>query len=193
MIYLSYRNIIVNVNKIIDMKKIYDFISNYICESCIRKRQQIKISRHFQFKLLQYLKKLHIDIDESLFLIARDNRILTNIKYNWFDMLFFCFMKKKIVIIVEFVIWTKFQIFKKIKRIIVENELKFNVFKNWFKKNWMNFFCFIYFCTKWRRRTINIHYHEIRLIYFVENSFVFEIIKRFRRNRWLYQKLYIYV
>ena len=77
---MSYRNVIVNVNKIIDMKNVIEFISNVLCDSCMKSRQQIEISRVSMTKTIEFLDRIDVDIGKSLSTTFRDNKVFVLIK-----------------------------------------------------------------------------------------------------------------
>ena len=80
-----------------------------------------------QTKSNEFCYRFYVDIDESLFRIYRKNVIFVLLKNDVTSILFWyvCKLKSQIyTIIIDFVIWIKFQIFEKIKRIRDDDELK---------------------------------------------------------------------
>ena len=78
--HFDYRNVIANVSKIKDMKNVKKSVFDKICELCMKKRQQIEISRISVFKFTIFLKKINVDIKSSLSIIAKNNKIFVFIK-----------------------------------------------------------------------------------------------------------------
>lgn len=72
-VYLNYRKIISNAQKIIDMK-IKKLISKNVYKSCLKIKQQTKLSKYSRSKLTIFLNKIHVDIESSLFITFRNNR-----------------------------------------------------------------------------------------------------------------------
>ena len=66
LIYSKYRNVIANFNKIIDIKKVKNFVSNAFCEICMFDRQQIEIFKNFIWKFAKFAIKINVDIDDFL-------------------------------------------------------------------------------------------------------------------------------
>ena len=137
LIHLNYRNVIINVNKIIDMKNVIEFISNVLCDSCMKNRQQIEKSRVFMIKTIEFLDRIDVDIEKSLSIIFRDNKIFVLIKNEVTSMLWFFACKQKsqlYQIVVFFKTWIELQFKHKIKNIRDEEKFLSKLFDVWFKK-----------------------------------------------------------
>ena len=135
--HFEYQNVIKNVNKMKNMNEIHDSSSNMFCDFCMKERQQIEIFKVSQTKTKRFLTKIHIDIEDSLLITWRDNKIFVLIKCDDTKMLFFyvCKQKSQIFdIVVNFRIWIELQSNKKLKIVKSKDELLINVFDKWFKK-----------------------------------------------------------
>ena len=137
LIHSKYRNVIANFNKIIDIKKIKNFVSNAFCEFCMFDRQQIEIFKIFIWKFAKFAIKINVDIDDFFFTTMKNNRIFIFIKCYDIDMMFWFVRKHKFEIykcVIDFVIWIKRQTKCDIKIIVTNDEFDFIVFNNYFKK-----------------------------------------------------------
>ena len=65
--HFEYQNVIKNVNKMKSMNEIHNSSSNMFCEFCMKKRQQVEISKISQIKTKKFFTKIHVDIENSLF------------------------------------------------------------------------------------------------------------------------------
>ena len=138
LIHVSYRNVLINAEKIIDMKNVIDFISETICESCMTGRSQQEQSRVLMTKVTEFIWKINVDIDIGLSIIFRDYRHFMLLKCDVIEFMWFYFCKYKAEI---FKIVKNFKTFIELQtsdckiRVIQENdEFLNNVFKDWFKK-----------------------------------------------------------
>ena len=103
LIHVSYRNVLVNAKKVIDMENVIDFISETICESCIADRSQQKRSRVFMTKVIEFIWKINVDIGTGLSIIFRDYRHFMLLKCDVIEFMWFysCKHKAKIFKIVK--------------------------------------------------------------------------------------------
>ena len=138
LIYINYKNVLINIKKIIDMKNIIDFISETICELCMTDRSQQKRSRVLITKIIKFIWKINVDIDIDLFIIFRDNRHFVFLKCDVIEFIWFYFCKNKaeiFKIIKNFKTFIEFQVLDCRIRVIWKNdEFQNNIFNNWFKE-----------------------------------------------------------
>ena len=93
------------------MKNVIESIFEKIYEFCMKKRQQIKISRISMIKIVKFLKKYHIDIKNSLFIFVHENKIFVVVKNDFKKYIEIFFRKRKFEIfeiIIDFHIRMKF-------------------------------------------------------------------------------------
>ena len=74
LIHFSYKNVLINAKKIINMKNVIDFMSETICELCMTDRSQQKQFYIFMTKIIKFIWKINVNIDIDLLIIFRDNR-----------------------------------------------------------------------------------------------------------------------
>ena len=103
LIHISYRNVLVNAKKIIDMKNVIDFISETICKSCMTDRSQQERSRVLMTKITEFIWKINVDIDIDLLTTFRGNRHFVLLKCDVIEFMWFysCKSKAEIFIIVK--------------------------------------------------------------------------------------------
>ena len=85
--HLSYKNVITNAKKIINMKSVTDFIFQELCELCLKNHQQAERSRVSKIKITIFLRRINVDIKIDFSTIARDNRIFILIKNDVYNMI----------------------------------------------------------------------------------------------------------
>ena len=84
------------------MKKVSDSVSDTLCESCMKSKQQVTFSRHSMQKATEFLERIHVNIEKSLFIIFRSNRYFLLIKDDAFEMFFVYVMRFKDEILSRF-------------------------------------------------------------------------------------------
>ena len=138
LIYVNYKNVLINAKKVIDMKNVIDLISKMICKSCMTDRLQQERSRVLITKIIEFIWKINVDIDIDLSIIFRDYRHFVLLKCDVIEFMWFysCKHKAEIFKIVKnFKTFIEFQASNCKIRVIRENdEFLSNVFKDWFKK-----------------------------------------------------------
>ena len=77
------------------MKEINDFAFDTLCESCIKLKQQVTLSRRSMKKVTKFLKKIHVNIKKSLSITFKNNKYFLLIKNETFEMFFVYVMKIK--------------------------------------------------------------------------------------------------
>ena len=95
LIHFSYRNVLVNAKKIIDMKNVIDFISETICESCMTDRSQQKQFCVFMTKIIEFIWKINVDIDIDLLIIFCGNCHFVLLKCDVIEFMWFYLCKSK--------------------------------------------------------------------------------------------------
>ena len=69
------------------MKRVTKSISDILCESCMKERQQMKKSRVSMTKTIVFFDRIDVDIEKSLSITFRDNKFFILIKNETTDML----------------------------------------------------------------------------------------------------------
>ena len=82
---MNYKNVITNALIVKNMKNVKKFIFDKFCEFCLKKRQQIEFSKIFMIKSIKFLKKIHVDIKNFLFISVRNNFIFIFFKNDVID------------------------------------------------------------------------------------------------------------
>ena len=95
LIHLNYKNIIANRKNVKEMKKVSDSVSDTLCKSCMKSKQQITLLRHSMQKATKFLKRIHVNIKKSLFIIFRSNKYFLLIKNDAFKIFFVYVIKFK--------------------------------------------------------------------------------------------------
>ena len=95
LVHLDYRNVLSNAKKIKRMKEIRDFVSQQLCESCMKEKQQAESTRHLMTKSIESFNKIQVNIEDSLSRIFRANRFFALIKNDVFDMFFVYSLRSK--------------------------------------------------------------------------------------------------
>ena len=138
LIHISYRNVLFNAKKIIDMKNVIDLISETICESCMTGRSQQERSRSLMTKITEFIWKINVNIDTDLLITFRGNRHFMLLKCDVIEFMWFYLCKNKAEI---FIIVKNFRTFIELQasncriRMIRENdEFQNNAFNDWFKE-----------------------------------------------------------
>ena len=138
LIYVNYKNVLINVKKIIDMKNVIDLISETICESCMTDRSQQEWSHVFMTKIIEFIWKINVDIDIDLSITFRGYRHFVLLKCDVIEFMWFYLYKHKaeiFEIVKNFKTLIEFQTSNCKMRVVRENdEFLNNVFKDWFKK-----------------------------------------------------------
>ena len=136
LMHLNYNNVLFNSKQMTDMKVRKSILKN-VCESCMKAKQQRKSSKKFQSKANTFLKRIHVNIQNPLSTTFKEKRYFLFIK-NDISKMFFVYIiriKDRILFIFKtFKIWIEKQTKKQIKKIRADDELRNNIFNNWFKK-----------------------------------------------------------
>ena len=117
--------------------KVKESISENAYELCIKAKQQRKFSKQSQSKANIFLERIYINIQNSLSATFKEKRYFLLNKNDVSKMFFVYIMriKNKILFILKaFKIWIEKQTEKQIKRIRADDELRCNVFNDWFEK-----------------------------------------------------------
>ena len=92
--HLNYNNVLFNSKQIIDIK-MKKSISKNACESCMKAKQQRKSFKKFQSKANTFLKKIHVNIQDSLSITFKEKRYFLLIKNDISKMFFMYIMQIK--------------------------------------------------------------------------------------------------
>ena len=95
LIHSSYKNVLVNAKKVINMKNVIDLISETVCESCMADRSQQKQFRVLMTKIIEFIWKINVDIDTDLLIIFRGNRHFMLLKCDVIEFIWFYLCKSK--------------------------------------------------------------------------------------------------
>ena len=134
--HLNYNNVLFNSKQVTDMK-VKESVSENACEPCMKAKQQREFSKKFQSKADTFLKRIHVNIQDSLSATFRKKRYFLLIKDDALKMFFVYIMRIKdeiLFIFKAFRIWIEKQTEKQIKRIRAGDELRSNVFDDWFEE-----------------------------------------------------------
>ena len=137
LVHLDYRNVLSNAKKIKRIKEIRDFVSQQLCESCMKEKQQAESTRHLMTKSIESFNKIQVNIEDSLSRIFRANRFFALIKNDVFDIFFVYSLKSKDELysrLKEFKIWIETQLDLKVKRVRLNDELRSEQMNAWFKE-----------------------------------------------------------
>ena len=99
LIHVSYKNVLINAKKIIDMENVIDFISEMIYESCMIDCSQQERSRIFMTKVVEFIWNINVDIDTDLLITFRNYRHFILLKCEVIEFMWFYFYKCKAEIV----------------------------------------------------------------------------------------------
>ena len=75
--------------------KVKELISENVCESCMKAKQQRKLFKKFQSKANTFLKKIHVNIQDSLSTTFKEKQYFLLIKNNVLKIFFMYIMQIK--------------------------------------------------------------------------------------------------
>ena len=111
LMHLDYNNVLFNLKQVIDMK-VKESVSENVYESCMKAKQQRKFFKKFQSKANMFLKRIHMNILNSLLAMFKEKRYFLLIKNDVLKMFFMYIIRIKdeiLFIFKVFKIWIERQ------------------------------------------------------------------------------------
>lgn len=127
---------VANAKKIIAMERVQGPTPAQLYGLYMASHQELEILQMLMPKIAKFLERLYIDIEGPLLVIFLDFQYFLSIKDNAWDMFSILLIKTKGEIydkLIDFRIWIKNLLDRKIKCICLRRKLRSNIFDVWFK------------------------------------------------------------